>query len=395
MRAIERSWGCVCLLAVVVGCGPTSAAPDGEGENGSVEASGDDVGKSESAVQWNYGTHYWVAGAGVWSTSVSPAIGIAYVPVTGAPGFTAPCGVTFVSRHFAITAAHCVDKDHLVADSNNTSDPGDATFRVSQFDTSALSDWNAFQAQAIVTGTGPFYNTANAMSCTKGYCASGAYSKCRVRYRCSSQFGKDNCPASIGNMNGGNGVDIAMIHCADRPSTAPYVRVDTAPDQVGPNVQIWWYHEVKYLATDPNVPDPLQPSDNWEHYGHYDGTPNGAHGMNKNYHYTSTAQPFLLTSKQWPSGAQYFTTATGPSAGSMWSDAYACHGTSGSGVFINGTARLLGPVINGSGTGFDLPGEPQGRLCMNTSAISPRTNLTLFVAASVSRQLEAMATSDR
>jgi hypothetical protein len=389
--ALRLVSSCVPALAaaLLAACG----APPESGEGGD-----EPVGSMTEGVQLAYGNRLHLD-ANAFKARISGVIRYAWSST-----ISVSCGATFISPHFAITAAHCVPQDRLVVDNNDTFNAGDQTFVVQQVNVDDLvnraaagdpSVTAAFSASTTVTGTWPDYTQPNPMGCNNGYCLTAHYSQCRVRRRCSSTFGMHNCPTSISSRNGGAGADIALIHCADRPQISPYGTV--YPDNeffFGMPIDVHWYHEIAALSTQPN--DGIGPAGNFDHYARYDGSNTGAFGKDKNYHYRkgSSLQFFPIVSKQFPNGAAYRTVPppTGQPLGDvMWTDAFGCHGTSGGGVFNSGTDyRLLGPVTVGGAA-------MSGRLCVNTSLASagPGNPIVGYVRPVVTRMLETFVLADR
>jgi hypothetical protein len=147
-----------------------------------------------------------------------------------------------------------------------------------------------------------------------------------------------NCPIS-------SSIDIALIFCPDRaiPNWAPLASTDGAY----PRVEVWWFHELLYLARQGDSSSILyQPSNNFAHYGAL-ATDNEVN----NYHYFQVGQPlfqlFPLVSKWDANGATYRDLGRVPGSESAIS-APICHGTSGSGVFqvdAAGNHFFLGPML--------------------------------------------------
>jgi hypothetical protein len=209
--------------------------------------------------------------------------------------------------------------------------------------------------------------------------------------RCSARFGNENCPSSITTRNSGQGVDIALIHCADRPQLSPYGTVYPGTDSVGQTIDVHWYHELAMLSTQPN--DGLTPVGNFDHYARYDLTDTGEFGKTNNYHYRKGAslQFFPLVSRAFSNGHLYKNVALdAQNQDLMWTDAFGCHGTSGSGVFPSGTDyRVFGPVVLG-GTAMS------GRLCADPSKITEGVSgVMAYVRPSITRILETFVLGDR
>jgi len=248
------------------------------------------------------------------------------------------CGVTFVGRHYAITAAHCVDDQDVALGQQ---------FVVEQYDTTGLTA-NSLIAQAHVSGTWPNYQRPTKLSAASGYVVKPMH--CVIETRCSTrgtgngQYGREaNCPFA-------QSVDIALLRCDDRSSSQlDYVKV-AASDPRG-NVEVWWFHEVLNLQTSTAVTNPYQPANNWAHYGLYDGN-----NLGTNYHYFHTAvdtdqQPLPLISKHTAGNQPYQALAGLSAAGNVKTTLPVCHGTSGSGFFRAGTDEFLGVTVE-FGTGY-------------------------------------------
>jgi hypothetical protein len=148
-------------------------------------------------------------------------------------------------------------------------------------------------------------------------------------------------------------VDIALIHCPDRAtgrfSLSPDVVQLIAPDlpasmwdQTNQALNVWWFHELYELPIEPGPPSP---PDRWEHYGR-------KAPENENFHYTKWHQVIPLISFVHPvlinGQAQHLRVigANGNFPNEMVSNAPACHGTSGGGVFAHNTNVFLGPVVH-------------------------------------------------
>lgn len=301
---------------------------------------------------------------------------------TWTDGTRGPCGSTFISPHYAVTAAHCVPKDQLTVNST--------TFTVTQYDTTGLTA-TAVANQAAVDGLWPNYNHHTTLSASDGYNVT-TYNDCVVTTRCStnpgdpnSQFGRDNCPFTTD-------VDIAVIKCPTRPAGATYAAVATS-DSGTQNVEAWWFHEVVNMRTSPN--EAIGPSDGWTHYGNFDAsTVDAAAALRQiNWHYKRASnnkdhQLIPLFSGTWPDGTPY--KAMGNDQTLTLTNMPICHGTSGSGIFPRGDSAYLGPA--------DL-GSTNSRICADMVAANgartiPRMD---YIQASWTRQLEAMSviTNDR
>jgi hypothetical protein len=325
----------VVLIASATGCG--SAAESGEDEISSIEDHvQSDYYRDAASRQFSYAA---------WTSDVT-STGVLFTPKysNGAPltrngiPVRGTCGVTFVTPHYAITAAHCVKGTDVF-------DPAHQALRVEQ----AHLEWCALpklQAAEVVGGTFPNYT--NTPVTEADYCYRTTYSQCFVTKRCSSTFGKLAC----------NDIeaDIALIRCADRPANAAAMAVAPSDDEAGP-VEMTWYHEVYSFPTVQPILPP-NPSwfdsaiyairmDRWNHYTLYDNA-----AIQENYHYLDRGQQlFSLRSEPWPNGTARRRLGRPSSTSSIvWTDLYGCHGSSGSGVYQKNAAgkpELLGPATNG------------------------------------------------
>ena len=257
------------------------------------------------------------------------------------------CGATFVSPHFALTAAHCVPQMPINGVSN--------TFFLQEVSLGNLSAAE-LSSYLTITGTwkqGPGWSHA---TLTQGY-NTVEHRQCRVTRRCSREHGHENCPLG----NSGVDVDMALILCPERSSLYFAITPDILEragipadlfDQPGLDLNIWWFHELYNLPTEPNQPG--FSTDRWEHYGLLEK------GREfDNWHYLVPHQVLPLVSFQHPSGSPIKITA--PSRfleEEMEMNAPACHGTSGSGVFLSGTKVFLGPAVHNT-----PDADIFGRLC--------------------------------
>jgi hypothetical protein len=242
--------------------------------------------------------------------------------------------VTFVGRHHAITAAHCIEDDDVALGQ---------TFSVEQYDTTNLTA-SAFSSQAQVTGTWPNYRRPTKLSAANGYVVKPM--QCVIVSRCSTrgtgpgQYGRDNCPFT-------DSVDIALIRCDNRPNTQlDFVNV-AGSDPRG-NVEVWWFHEVLNMATSTVLTNPYQPANNWAHYGQY--PPGDPADLTQNYHYFHTSvdtdqQPLPLVSKHTSTNQPYRALSGLSTRNNVKTTLPVCHGTSGSGFFRAGTDEFLGVTV--------------------------------------------------
>jgi len=356
------------LVLAQAGCmAPVDADPATEGD--------EELGSVEQAVQTSYyrNTATPQIDYAAWTDDVQ-ATGAVFVPMrrNGAPvtknGIAAryTCGVTFVTAHYAITAAHCVDSTAIP-------DPATQAIKVEQYHI----EWcprTKLEPAENVSGFYPFYQRTQLTEADNYYVS--RYQQCKVVKRCS--YGKYNCTELD--------ADIALIRCDDRPSNAPSIAVASSDPQTGP-VQNTWYHEVLNMPiVEPQPPaNPnyfnqwiyLQAKDTWDHYTLYNSTT-----PEDNFHYLDANQLFPLRSVPWPNGTPRRRLSRSGSV--VWTDLFGCHGTSGSGVFqINPSTNkpeLLGPVANGANWAYS-------RLCTDTASFGPGVANISYTANEYTRVL--------
>jgi hypothetical protein len=264
------------------------------------------------------------------------------------------CGITFVSKHYAVTAAHCVD--HI---------PIRGRVTVEEI---GLGDYdpNEFISSLVVEGTWP--NFAPNGRLTRGYAASRMHG-CIVTRRCDpNEGGRQACPIA-------ENADIALVKCTERVKT-DYARTTHAlaadgwpadvDDQLNMFINVWWFHELYAMPTEDDG------SDRWAHYGAL------AVGQeSQNWHYTRDHQLLPLFSFAFDDGTQ-FQSLGSTHATRNTTTAPACHGTSGSGVFINGLNIFLGPVIT---AGADS--QARGRLCDRMDVVGTQQRLSTYIRGTI------------
>lgn len=263
-------------------------------------------------------------------------------------GLYKTCGLTFVSPHYAITAAHCVDEFEV--DNNRTVDASDETINIvyeidvdEAFDRISNGEWGVLGAlfnHTVVTGTWPNYLQAP-FSPTYGYNVPDySISSCRVVRRCGGRFSPKNCPSEVAQVSTSNNVDIALVHCPDRDLRS-FTRVANDDIALGSEVEVHWHHELANLAKTRS--DTNGPAGNYEHYQLWDDK-----NLSENYHYTKWHQAFPFVSKHGPTGEHYKVVdgRTHRDSALSWTNAFGCHGTSGSGAFKH-DGRFLGPISKG------------------------------------------------
>jgi hypothetical protein len=271
----------------------------------------------------NPGAHELVTGADAMTTKAlaTAAIRITY-PNSETPYAT--CGATWVSPHFAITAAHCVDSFHFMF--------------VEEFDTRSLALQTVLGPQAEISGSwSTGWSNGEWLGPEHGYHSA-------VLTSCSVERIREDA-------------DLALIRCSDR-SRRNYVRTTASEPAAGTAVDVWWFHEIY------NLPTYDDGTERWSRYGR--GAPRVGADINEpdgkeNWHYLVWHQLFPLRTRgrdvlvqDWPFPIfqnQPFTIAS-VSTLTARTNLPVCHGTSGSGVFKAGTNTLLGPVSTGSGSGL-------------------------------------------
>jgi hypothetical protein len=355
-------------LAALAGC---SAAPEPSGGGGASGAGDEPTASTGQAVESQYAGN---GGFGIDTSSPSTntllaATGVVYVPIfhddhtpwlgTDGSPIRATCGVTFISSHFAITAAHCVDGTDLPS----TSD----MFSVEQFDISAVP-WSTVTASenetdSFFTGS-PGYTFAQ-LTAAQGYKVT-RYNQCHVYSRCSYD-----------NVNCSDMSDVALIRCDDRPWFSPSIPVAASDDQQS-GVSMEWYHEV-YSGMPLAQPvygttwlSHLLYQHNEDRYQHYTLYPphssesGDQYQWEQSFHYYGGGknQILPLESMDYREGDLFWNpTRLGkdpnpnndPDYDVVWTDLWGCHGSSGSGIVqwvttdgTHYTPQLLGPVSTDS-----------------------------------------------
>ncbi|MCP4675512.1 MAG: hypothetical protein GY854_08400 [Deltaproteobacteria bacterium] len=342
-------------LTAAIGCEEEDVSSGCEGEEM-------DVGEVNQEVQYAYnGKHFGYD----YNSFVTNTTGALFCPKkkNGSPWTVGDipvrttCGVTFVSPHYAITAAHCVNGDHC----------GGETLTVESYKISGLDTTAASQARQLYT-TGynawPKWIAQNRLTSADNYKVT-TYTSCTVIARCGD-FGGEYDPGNycrFGNA-GDFTADIALIRCADRSSSATYMPVAQTEKEREP-ICMHWPHEVVDGQEMFDDGTPL-----WDHYTAY----NGGTALDENYHYLgpigmkSYKQLLPLSSRPWfnsPIRPRRTVKAVADSDGDyMWTDLFGCHGSSGSGVMkmIERTHYLLGPIRTGNGW------WSSSRLCVKTGS---------------------------
>jgi hypothetical protein len=286
--------------------------------------------------------------------------------VTRIPGGS--CGVTFISKAYAITAAHCVGG---VANYNTF-------FEADRIMTTNLNTGTPLTQSESVSGTYPNWTVGHTLTGSDGY-ATTPWS-CKIVYRCSASGDLPTPNCTDAATSSINGKDIALIVCPNRPvgGSTGFVTVNTGNPSSG-GVVVNWFHEVLNLQTSSSDSQHNVPTGNWTHYGNRD-----ANYLTSNFHYNAEQSlKFLpLQSAQWPDGTNYSINSGGLGTDVTWNDVPACHGMSGSGSFINGTSTLLGPVTFGGALGTQL--------CASMTTLSHGGAYMAYGNAPTTRVLEAL-----
>jgi hypothetical protein len=284
------------------------------------------------------------------------------------------CGMTFVSNHYAITAAHCVPGKSVNGTFNDII--GNSTsLTIEEYYIKNLN-YNFLTLSALVSGpdyTWPEYFRPYRLDDSVGYVVRTT-TGCKVVRRCSKNYGQYNCNlAAVNGLGDPNYVDLALVYCPNRNWQGRSWLYASSSTNYSQNVQVWWFNEVLYLATNPGTVDPnQQPLDNWDHYGYYYPNP-PAPVPPINYHYyqadgaSDLPQPLPLISYRDASGKRYKSSGRSTDWPQLQMQGYtvntnvpSCHGMSGSGVF-NDSGELLGVA------GADLALATSYRLCENMS----------------------------
>ncbi len=345
-------------LLVVVGC---------------ASHAGEDGAQSTSAVQSaSVGQHYVVAVdlAGALRAA-QRATGALLVPRLDANGdrvvasdgtpIRSSCGVTFVDRTHAITAAHC-------ADDVDVPDPTQTTLPVQLIDVTADADWRTASA---LHGTFPAYEHA---SIDAGYTVTTL--SCSVVNRC--KFGPYACPPGASAAD----ADIMMLKCeGGLPADRAPVAVAPSDPERGP-ARVFWFHEIYDAPTSRPTKSDAAATDLFLHYTTADET------GTQNFHYFEGKNQLLpLVSADWPSGAPR--TRLRRDGTVVWTDLFGCHGTSGSGVMqldeASGKFQLLGPVATASS---DWGAE---RLCTDLATHRQGRESLSYTASDFTREIAALA----
>lgn len=297
----------VLALSVVIlsgGCGPLETEelePDSSETNGELQA-----------VYVNLNSYY----------AVGPKGDDALARATGSMWTSeGTCGLTFISKHYAITAGHCVTGET-------------SPITVSTYETTNLSPLR-ISAQATVDKSGgwPKWRMPTRLGAADNYNVSSFL--CAVVRNCHSSP-TVSCPTTTGT-------DIAMLFCPLRPVARqgwmPVWGETHAPETTATNLRLRWYHEIVALSTTQGQ------SQDWLHYGMYDDKTH----LKENFHYSFKHQLIPLDTYS-PNAGSKRILAVGSTL--VDTNIAVCHGTSGSGAVseVNGVPYLLGPMKTGNNT---------------------------------------------
>ena len=340
-------------------------------------SSSEEVAQATAAVQTDYVTIRTKRYAEPVSGDAVNATASVHVPW---PNYTAPdgtgvgatCGATFISPHYAVTAAHCVNRYGAEYDDQQDPviQPMSDLIELRQYDTTNLNWTRALEA-GVVSGSWPNWTRGTTLTANDGYYVRHN-TNCMVKLRCGRPFSPTpNCPEDITG-------DIALVYCPSRPDDAPYVVVSNG-ETIGEQVETLWFHEMLDLPT----------SGTGERFINYGGrTEAGNYNRwENNYHYRTHHQLLPFRSRTWANGTPY--TSLEQRGDVTWTDVFGCHGTSGSGMFRAGTTALLGPVAN-AGNAFTT-GYPD-LLCANMdhASVVPGTAVLSYTSRHITAAIEAI-----
>jgi hypothetical protein len=365
MRVVG-AWGALLLSCASAGCS-SDAVDDGGDEAVTV---------SSPVERANASKHFTVVTPALPPAQLraARATGALFVPrrsadtgqlVYAADGtpIRSTCGVTFVDRTHAVTAAHC-------ADDVDVPDPTKATLTVELYDVGADVDWTVATA---LSGTFPAYThgTIRGIQTTS--------LSCRVIRRC--KFGDYQCPASIK----ASAPDIEVLECPQGlPADRQAVSVARSDAETRGSVAVYWFHEIYDAPTGaPSANDPAA-KDRFAHYTAYDAT------GTQNFHYFGGGRnqllPLVSTPFRMVGGSTVERRRLGRQGTVVWTDLFGCHGTSGSGVMqLDGSGRyeLLGPVATASS---DWGSK---RLCTDTALHAAGRKSASYTASEFTRAIVA------
>lgn len=270
------------------------------------------------------------------------------------------CGVTFIDRTHAITAAHC-------ADDVDVPDPTQTALTVQFIDVDATAD---YRSAAELTGTFPGYTHKTIDS---GYTTTET--SCHVIHRC--KFGPYACPPNAT----ADDADIMMLECSPGlPADREPVAVAASDPEKGA-ARVFWFHEIYDAPTSKPAAYDAKATDLFLHYTTADES-----GQQNLHYFEGRNQLLPLVSAEWSPGVPR--TRLRREGTTVWTDLFGCHGTSGSGVMAlsptTGKYELLGPVATASAD------WGSARLCTDLATHRRGRASTSYTANDYTRELASM-----
>lgn len=315
------------------------------------------IAASEHAVQDYYEGNYRIVQNEVDVIYAKATAALRNAP-TSNPALTGNCGMTFISKHYGITATHCL--------------PTQSTIQAMHVKMPSVTRERIVAQAGIVNGW-PNFQHASLLTSADGYQVLPF--QCVVARRCD--VGTGNCPFNATQTP----TDIALLYCANRPQT-DWLNPTTSNSELGQPISTWWYHE--FVSPVLN---------NTDQYNHYTLLPTNT-ASDQNWHYTYAHQLLPLVSEAFKtSGTAYTCTQRSTTLGqASYTDMPACHGTSGSGVMLKGSTTFLGPVVSVADGSSII-----GRLCNDMNADQPGVNRTSYINAYTTAQFNNLPeiTADR
>lgn len=356
----------------------------------------------------------YLSGNGTQPASTTARVWYTSIPDSGVPYYSS-CGMTFISPHYAITAAHCLSgpwvKKTIPLHAQSFAARGDTLTPAIVAGASVVfgTDWTDM-TYANTSYQNTIAAAANGFDCSITYvCAKTlAYDNMTLGGNCPTsvrtavaqlytQAFKTNVPMStttVPDITPTDSVaDVALVYCANRPAgpsgTLDWIATGTGTTVNATPVAVHWFHEVVLL------PYLAETSGRWTSYG-LEGPAFGY----PNWHYTQMHQVFPIRtatarrgSTTWNLSTYYWsedntiyagqtqpwktvgsmnvlawtnnqanpTETRATAAGIFTSDIPSCTGMSGSGLFglNNGTSPYLMGVANSTVSNSTVPpGSP-------------------------------------